>query len=42
MLVDKEVVNKDMYDELIKKVNAIQAVDADHLAKQTDYDTKIS
>ena len=42
MLGDKEAVNKDMYDKLVKKVNVIQAVDANNLVKKTDYETKIS
>ena len=35
MLGDKEAVNKDMYDKLVKKVNVIQAVDANNLVKKT-------
>ena len=42
MLGDKEAVNKDMYDKIVKKVNVIQAVDANNLVKKTDYETKIS
>ena len=40
-VVDKEVVKKDMYDEFIKKVNAIQTNDTSDLVKKTDYNTKI-
>ena len=35
MLGDKEAVNKDMYGKLVKKVNVIQAVDANNLVKKT-------
>ena len=35
MLGDKEAVNKDMYSKLVKKVNVIQAVDANNLVKKT-------
>ena len=35
MLGDKEAVNKDMYDKIVKKVNVIQAVDANNLVKKT-------
>ena len=30
-----------MYDELVKKVNAIQAIDTSDLVKKADYNTKI-
>ena len=35
MLGDQEAVNKDMYGKLVKKVNVIQAVDANNLVKKT-------
>ena len=40
-VVDKEVVKKDVYDELVKKVNAIQTTDTSNEDKKADYDTKI-
>ena len=41
-MVDKEVVKKDMYDELVKKVNAIQTIDTSNLVKRTDYSMRIN
>ena len=37
-VVDKKVVKKDVYDELVKKVNA---VDTSKLVNKTDYNAKI-
>ena len=37
--VDNEVVTKDVYDEMVKKVNAF---DTRGLVKKTDYDAKIN
>ena len=39
-VVKNEVVKKTVYDEVIKKVNAIQTTDANNLVKRSDYDTK--
>ena len=33
---------KTVYDELVEKVNAIQATDPSNLVKKADYDTKIA
>ena len=41
-VVKTDVVKKDKYDELIKKVDAIKTTDTSNLLKKTDYDTKIS
>ena len=41
-VVKNEFVKKDVYDELFKKVNAIQAVDAGRLVKKSDSDTNTS
>ena len=41
-VVKNEFVKKDVYDELFKKVNAIQAVDASRLVKKSDSDTNTS
>ena len=41
-VVKNEFVKKDVYDELFKKVNAIQAVDASRLVKKPDSDTNTS
>ena len=38
-VVKNKFVKKDVYDELFKKVNAIQAVDAGRLVKKSDSDT---
>ena len=40
-VVKNEVVKKTVYDEVIKKVNAIQTTDANNLVKRSDYDTKM-
>ena len=40
--VEKEVVKKDVYDKLVKKVNAIQTTDTNNLVTKADYDTKIA
>ena len=40
--VEKEVVKKDVYDKLVKKVNAIQTTDTNNLLTKADYDTKIA
>ena len=34
-----EVAKKTVYDELVKKVNAIQTTDTSNLVKKVDYDT---
>ena len=41
-VVKNEFVKKDVYDELFKIVNAIQAVDAGRLVKKSDSDTNTS
>ena len=41
-VVKNKFVKKDVYDELFKKVNAIQAVDASRLVKKSDSDTNTS
>ena len=41
-VVNKKVVKKDVYDELLKKVNSIQTNDTIDLVKKTDYNTKIN
>ena len=41
-VVKNEVVNKTAYDELLKKVNAIQTVDTSNLVKKADTSTKIA
>ena len=41
-VVKNEFVKKDVYDELFRKVNAIQAVDASRLVKKSDSDTNTS
>ena len=41
-VVKNEFVKKDVYDELFKKVNAIQAVDASRLVKKSDSYTNTS
>ena len=41
-VVNKKVVKKDVYDELVKKVNSIQTNDTIDLVKKTDYNTKIN
>ena len=41
-VVKNKFVKKDVYDELFKKVNAIQAVDAGRLVKKSDSDTNTS
>ena len=35
-------VKKTVYDELIKNLNAVQAIDAGNLDKKADYNTKIA
>ena len=40
-LVKDKIVIKDIYDELVEKVNAIQTTDAINFVKKTDCDTKI-
>ena len=40
--VKNYVLDKTEYDELVKKVNAIQTNDTSNLVKKTDYDIKIS
>ena len=35
-VVEKEVVKKDVYDELVKKVNAIQTTDTSDLVEKVD------
>ena len=41
-VVNKKVLKKDVYDELVKKVNSIQTNDTIDLVKKTDYNTKIN
>ena len=41
-VVNKKVVKKDVYDELVKKVNSIQTNDTIDSVKKTDYNTKIN
>ena len=40
-IVDNDVIKKTLYNELVKRVNATQAVDAGNLVKKVDYNTKI-
>ena len=40
-LVKNNIVKKTDYDELVKKVNVIQAIDTSNLVEKTDYNTKI-
>ena len=40
-VVEKNVVNQTEYNELVKKVNAIQTTDTGNLVKKSDYNTKI-
>ena len=40
-VVKNDVVEKDVYDELVKKGNAIQTNDTSNLVKKTDSDIKI-
>ena len=40
-VVKSDAVKKTLYDELVKKVNAIQTIDTSDLVKKTDYDTKL-
>ena len=39
--MDEEVVKRDIYDELVKKVNAIETTDTSDLTKKAHYDTRI-
>ena len=39
-VVDHDVVEKTIYDELVKKYNAIRAINASKLFKKTDYNAK--
>ena len=39
--MENDVVKETVYDELVKKVNAIQTNDASNLVRKADYDTKI-
>ena len=39
--VDNDVVKKIVYNELLKKVNAIQATNTSNLVKKSDYNKKI-
>ena len=41
-VVNKKVLKKDVYDELLKKVNSIQTNDTIDLVKKTNYNTKIN
>ena len=41
-VVNKKVLKKDVYDELLKKVNSIQTNDTIDSVKKTDYNTKIN
>ena len=41
-VVNKKVLKKDVYDELLKKFNSIQTNDTIDLVKKTDYNTKIN
>ena len=40
-LVKNDAVKKTVYDELLKKVNAIQTAGTSNLVKEADYDTRI-
>ena len=40
-VVEKNVVNQTKYNELVKKVNAIQTTDTGNLVKKSDYNTKL-
>ena len=40
-VVDKEAVKKDMHDELVKKISAIQTTDTSNVIKKADYDIEI-
>ena len=40
-VVDNDVAKKNVYDELIIKVNAIHAIDTSKLLTKIDYDSKI-
>ena len=40
-VVDNDVAKKNVYDELVIKVNAIHAIDTSKLLTKIDYDTKI-
>ena len=40
-LVDIDVTKKTLYNELVKRVNATQAIDGGNLVKKVDYNTKI-
>ena len=41
-IVQIDVDTKTEYNELVKKVNAIQTTDASYLVRKTDYNTKIN
>ena len=41
-LVKNKVIKKTDYDELVKKVNAIQTTHTGYLVKKTDYHTKLN
>ena len=40
-VVKNDVVKKTLFDELVKKVNAIKTFDASDLVKKADYNTRI-
>ena len=40
-VVKSDAVKKTLYDELVKKVNAIQTIATSDLVKKTDYDTTL-
>ena len=40
-VVDEEAVKKDMHDELVKKISAIQTTDTSNVIKKADYDIEI-
>ena len=41
-IVEKEFVKKDVYNKLVKKINAIQTIDTSDLVKNTDCNTNIN
>ena len=40
-VVEKQVVKKTVFDELVEKINTIQTIDASNLVKKADCNTKI-
>ena len=41
-IIGTQRIKNTVYNQLVKKVNAIQTTDTSNLGKQADYDTKIS